>query len=862
LLVVAMLTVVVVGFNAATRTEQMAARNFSKLSAGRTMVTTAQQQAAVLLSATLTNTNHGLVTQPGRALVWDDAGTITTNPLSSEGVPGVSGELVNLNATGAIAGTNAAFVSYFNVPWVYVTNEVNGTNQVVGRYAFWIDDDGSRLNLNYAGTAARANKAFYPTNPRPFDARMLEFSSANVSNVFLNGLGSSLTDRSSSPRTNSPTWGYFFHPRQIRSYTTSQVPSLWPSLRYQVAAGVGNMTNTNMAPSVLGRQVLVPGFLGATASIGSVDGFIAQRIDGPLMRARFGGQTFTTKYTVNGLRQIAANINDFPLGASGNPFGATLLDPTESVPRFFAALRPFPHLNEVAVRPYYAVNPNDGRIEIQVYLGAELINPYPAALGAGARLYFDLQRFDFTGTFEKDGKTNSFTGGTNPWPRSGIFVASPITVSNALEPKSYMGSGLFYRWEWSVNTGGGGISNVRANVNFQLRTIQFSQTTNPATMRDWATSTDLPLWSFAIGSANGDSNSVFYGFGNTGPLPALPGGVNVSDGIARGVAKNDPRVRTFPGWGGTPNVAAWTAVGDGGPNITLGSNNSVVNFKVGTGTASNLPNDEAPAGNVVFEHPSFASRDRSQPTSWLSGFELGEIHTGLQWRTLHLHSQNTNEGNLIPDWALLDVFAVSNAFVPVASRPNPNAMPFPAMTNGLTTNDLVSRGLSRQGAYAALLSGFTSGNDPDGAQLLLGGALTNAGLLDSLNIPDADVRTAGRNLATMRFSAGWTARRAALPAFPINAYGSLAEIVEVDGVGNRGASKLEKEQNARVVYESLSPFSDTFTVFAIGQGLEVTTIGGKKVTNVIGEASTMSQLKFDSASGKARAVYTWPLNAP
>jgi len=237
LLVVAMLTVVVVGFNAATRTEQMAARNFSKLAAGRTMVTTAQQQAAVVLATALTNTNHGLVTQPGRALIWDDAGKISTNMLSSEAVPGASGEMVDLNATGAIAGTNAAVANFFRVPWVYVTNNVNGSNQVVGRYAFWIDDDGSRLNLNYAGPQARGNGAFYPTNSRPFDARQLEFSPSSISNAFLSGLQTALTHNSGSPRSNSPTWGYFFHPRQIRTFATggARASSIWNGLQYQVA---------------------------------------------------------------------------------------------------------------------------------------------------------------------------------------------------------------------------------------------------------------------------------------------------------------------------------------------------------------------------------------------------------------------------------------------------------------------------------------------------------------------------------------------------------------------------------------------------------------------------------------------------
>jgi len=901
LLVVAMLTVVVVSFNAVTRTEQAAARNYTKNSISTRIASIAEGQAMLLLQGVLTNTNAPLITQPGRAIYWEPSGNQREVRLSSASLGGAGGFAeLNFNVSGtnntesfnwnAISTNRSA--GYFSAPWIDV---YNSSNQIQGRYAFWIDDNGSRLNLNYASTNVRGNPAFYPTNNRPLNAMDMIFgtnaasSTANrtIFNDASRGFGAAIAHNALPTMTTNrspatPTWGYFFLPEQIRSFgatnpannsdrNRSNAQALFNALQWQVGAGPGNLTNTNTAPNLLGRQQLAPGFLGQTASTAAVDNFITRQIDTPSTRERFGGQTFGEKYTTNVLRQILANINDFPLGSAGNAFGANLLDPDENVPRSFAALRPFPHLNEVAVRPYFAVAPDGGRIEVQVYLGVELINPYPADLGRNARLYFDLERFDYTGSYERDGVTNTFSGGTNPWPRDGIFLATPIVLSNAVTNRSYATNALFYRWEWSVNTppaspASTAMSNINISVNLQVRTVQLSESADPASIRDWAISSDLPVWSFALGSAQaGTSNNQFFGFGQTGPLPVLPGAVTVTDALARGVAKNDPRVRTFPDWRNTLNVAAWQAVGGGGPPITFGTNNSVVNFRAATGTPRNLPNDDGPTNNnTVLQNPSFGTVDRSLPTSWLSAFELGQIHTGLQWRTLHLHSQKTNEIGVIPDWAFLDVFALTNAYVPVTVRPNVNSLPFPAMQQNLQTDNAVSQGLVRVGTYSGFLGGFVAANSPLNAQVLVDGRLTNAGLI---NTPSAtyttnEARTIGTNLAINRFTTtnNWATRRQGLPGFPAAALGTLAEVVEIAGVSDgNGLSKAEKEQRARVLYESLSTYSDTFTIHAVGQALERLPNGQ---IDVLSEVRTRTQVRFDPVSGRVVPVVRVPVVAP
>jgi len=621
-----------------------------------------------------------------------------------------------------------------------------------------------------------------------------------------------------------------------------------------------------------------------TALVAAVDNFIRDRINAPSLTNKFRG-SFSTKYGTNTLRQIAVNINDYTL-PTGSTAGSGMTRVTGStvtnalgIPSQFSGHRPFPYLNEISYRVGSTTNgvPVWCAVEVQVWIGIEMLNPYDQPWGELGAIFINEEwggivievEYNLNGAPTKKPFSNV------PW--IGFTTDERTLYLPNLPPNAFTvsaaGTSLSYGFEWRVQKSelvagapiGAVADNVRvAKVTITPGTVSLRQWYNdPATVRDWASAQDFAA--AGAGHFTFSSSDIFAaGTSLVKPGPQAPPTGNVGDFFnapgAKGVAKNDPRVKTFETY--PSPLPAWYPVGSGADTLTMGSNNSTVDYSAGTGLPG-IPNDlSAPAVDVAL-HPDFnlPIRSRLDRVSYLSPFELGRVHTGLQWRTLQMHQQETDEvtAGHLPDWALLDAFAVTNAFVPVATRLNPNALPYPAMTNGLTTNTAVTAGLSRQGSYAALLSGFVSGNDPAQAELRAGGALTNAGLLDSLNIPAGAVATAGRNLATMRFSTGWAGRRTSLPGFPTNAYGTLAEIVEVDGVGNRGAGKLEKEQNARVVYESLSPFSDTFTVFAIGQGLEVTSVGAKKFTNVIGEASTMSQMKFDPATGQVRPIYTWPL---
>jgi hypothetical protein len=71
--------------------------------------------------------------------------------------------------------------------------------------------------------------------------------------------------------------------------------------------------------------------------------------------------------------------------------------------------------------------------------------------------------------------------------------------------------------------------------------------------------------------------------------------------------------------------------------------------------------------------------------------------------------------------------------------------------------------------------------------------------------------------------------------------------------------KEQKEERARVVYESMAPYSHSFTIYSVGQALEINTVAGETITNVLGEVRNKTQVEFNPATGRVQPVYTEPI---
>lgn len=835
LLVIVLLVVIVTGFLSTTRVEQMAARNYSFQSQARQMAMLGVQRAVAQMNLALTNfaAATNVVSQPGRIIVDG-----TTNVLSSAALTGVSSSNVNLNESGIIhTNTNA---SLFRAPLFNVTNSTGQTN---GRYAFWIDDEGSKANLNAMLSGPR--DSFYPTNARSFD-----YSAVGSSGQA--DFGAVISDSVSN------NWPFFFSGNQIgllggvgaataREYLhfmAGGAPTLTNLPRFLTNGRVN--LNTFMTPVTNGAVVFQRNFLtnaAAAAVLSDIDAVISNNIDRAAVTNRFGS-SFTGKYTQNVLRQIVANINDWPLaaGTTNSPgitgvTGAALLD-GDGVPSDLLGLRRFIHLNEVAVSVYCATNAN--RIQPQLFINVEVVNPYDLPWGDASEIVVEVDEFSFDGTYEQSGAVVPFVGG---WPLPANITFRQRTTPAGVDVSGgqfYTNQGFVMQWDvWPV----GAFSNVVLTNRVKIKSVKLLQWINePATIRDWAAPSDFPAWVFGTDRFVGVTTFVSeWGILTSPPEHLSWSAANQTNFF--GIAKNDPRVRTYSGWS-SPSPA-WLGVGGGvAPRVTMGSNNSVVEFFAGTGI-SGVGNDPAPSALVsIADHPSFQSAFTAQNTneSYRSVMDLGRVHTGLQWRTLQMRSQSAGEPGP-PDWALLEAFYISNNL----PRINVNSLQQPATTGVMSNASAqIASGLPRTRSLASLFSGGTSANAT--ASGLSVNSAFGTGVNSALSV--------ATNVAAMNFRTSWANRRSTNAAFSSNAYGLIGEVLEISNVADFSATDdFINEGRAAAFIDALSTSSDVFSIYSVGFAVDGS---GENVA----EYRTRAIVRMDPATGKFRVELMEPLVLP
>ncbi|MFZ9965245.1 MAG: hypothetical protein ACO3GO_08560, partial [Terrimicrobiaceae bacterium] len=182
LLITALLATIVVSFLSTSRIEQIAARNFSRQNAAAGLAELATQQAMAQIqlgfntTANMTGNYSSVVTtQPGAihkyffqngTITWNStveqfsAGNMSINGIATQLSASISNATVNLNNLQSPSSNSSATSNQWtitgnaseriNVLMENVTTSVNGSNQTVGRIAYYVDDEGTKLNLNAA----------------------------------------------------------------------------------------------------------------------------------------------------------------------------------------------------------------------------------------------------------------------------------------------------------------------------------------------------------------------------------------------------------------------------------------------------------------------------------------------------------------------------------------------------------------------------------------------------------------------------------------------------------------------------------------------------------------------------------------
>jgi hypothetical protein len=787
----------VIGFLVSMRTEQTAARNAVHVTVARQMAQAAVDNAVyrMRVNMPLLSPTNSYVTMAGAAVRWPNTPAIGSRlfSVSNNGTIDLNADQVIVNSNNSLYSTVASRRVEAN--WINVAADgSDGGSPLIGRFAFWVDDEASKININAANQRSSGD--------------VLGALPGAVDLTVISGIGASTA--SNSWRLGQ-TNGYFTTEQWIQASGIST--SIYNQFSYFITP---YSMDSGQTPWGSPKFYLNTDFATFQAEI---DNGGTNTLTAPAL-ANWFGQTFADKYggNVNLVKQMLANMCDFrysPSGFSNTCTGAQTgyLD-ANGIPLHYLGLKRYPHLNEIGVQATY-FRPNANEIQCKLWFLVEVVNPYNLDWGTGGQIRLSMDKLmyrvaDSGGAWEYNcGRDTGWVENCNPGNTP--TYASNQEVTYDITANIPANSSTVYEIPvWVGNPESAGTNAVIDRVWARVNRVRLLQSQNqPTTIRDWADTKDFDTRN---GGVPGGDHFVFtnniQSVGATGPFPGY------NDNNTLGIAKNDPRVRRFSNWNppgdGTAKIQPWTPVGFNNtfpttlPN-NAGAQNSVVDMTVGTGIA-NLPNDilpsgaGLPAGTNVLTSPSFYMKTSSANLPYESVGELGYIHTGLQWRTLRLQPWPVQESNAdyIPDWAVLDIFSVTNAPIP---RIN---------INGIVTNLSTATTPPRVLPLAAPLTGITAAN-----------AMGQS--TDQLRI--------ATNIYFMTWShtntASWAAKRSSGPRnFTPGVFNMIGELCEVDLISTNGGpstawtNDFVRENRIRSFANLVTTRSDTFTIWGIGQAIQ------------------------------------------
>jgi hypothetical protein len=398
LLLVAILSLVAVGFLSTSRIESIATKNFTRQNAASGLAELATQQAMAKIRQGFTVNGTGttvITTQPGaiHQFVFS-GGRIQSNRtqelFSGTGNASTSGtaNLNNLQNPSNLTG-NASQIQWtitgstserISVPMEEVTSS-NGT--VIGRIGYYVDDEGTKLNAN----SAIGNRTTLNAAARPQDIRALV--SAAQANSF-----SGIVNNSDLNNSSISGWSHFFRPEQVRAALSNFDADDFPHLT-TATLSTNNTANMTHLLTPWGTQRLEINSLSTNATDGTGDASvntIHSALTNPTLKAIFGGD-FATKYTSTGVKQIAANMlqmrdpNTATVNASfsyqGPLIGSRTLDNSTTIPQEYLGFAPYPVVSEVSMDVCYN-NSGGNKTYLRPYVrvNIELYNPYPIAFNS------------------------------------------------------------------------------------------------------------------------------------------------------------------------------------------------------------------------------------------------------------------------------------------------------------------------------------------------------------------------------------------------------------------------------------------------------------------------------------------------
>jgi len=638
--ILVLLTLLVIAFAVSMRVENTASKTFNDFIKARELAQAGVDEAVgvIRMAAPPVSTLTNYVTAPGVIYTWSpNILTPThwmTTPLFTWDPSNPNGKEVDLNTNNLITGISAAYVvgsSQLWVGWSNVVATVNGVNQLVGRYAYWVDDESAKVDLNVAGSRGADLQGYTPAG---IDLVSLGFQPAEEVSLTNYVQTRSLDTIQSMVMTAPPLVGNApsvsvntFSNTQFYTTVSSTSPDITPW-------GLKRLNPSNYVANAASK----------VAAVNNIVTWLINNED-PNLPTWFGsGNNFTAKYP--SLYQIAANIVDYITTDNTPTDNSTFNDTT---PPTYLGLKETPYLNELVISNTFqvAAPTTPGGVytlTINSYPLVELWYMYTNSLG------WTPPNKPSVAILNSGASPLSFTVGGGFAPAS-LPIPATYTINNGI---TAMGPGAYQ------------VAPPTA-VSMLTQTATFNPGASPLPATIPVTLNAGTITAIFTSQQTGNKGRMDYAvIGLPQPIKInVPTGGNLFSALWAAQC-NDPRVK--------PVSNTWKQ-NLGGP--TLGAQNSAPTYNLSAGLGT-IPGDGDTSCHVVSVNPNTTGgRQRGTMTPG----EMAFIHTGIPWRTFWLQPQPSGEKGP-PDWALLDLFSATD-MTNVTGRMNINQI----ITNSVFTLD-------------------------------------------------------------------------------------------------------------------------------------------------------------------------------
>lgn len=796
---ISLITILVVGFLTSMRTERFSADAHLQGVRAQHLAQSAVDVATARI-AQGTQTGSFWISQPGR---------ITRATLSGTSITASDLKNVELHSGAAIAGDSADIAVDLNLPnlftparnlitaqnvnlkvrWIYLRQDgtlipaggtvpaYNKSNPLVGRFAFWADDDGAKINLN---TAWRRSV----TVPRwdPSQMNLLIFSSLNAS----------LVDTLKSTRTGK----HSFHSLDEARAVDATISALLDTNRFDLSflnrapelnlfgeprlmlTTRGSIAGSQPYLNILKNESIDPGYssniAGASASdklaiVTSTLTTYLNRTDWPMNP----GHSLAEKFAPVRPEQIALNIIEYvraresaedvvgPIRGYVAAPGKVVVGLNNQAEGIFGNTRG-PRITEVAVgidkNSTKDASNTDG-YNATYYIEIYLPENY------GITSIPDLTKYNLIFLY---GINTSYPGTPTPSISDSITDAE---LGGATNRSLAAGQCRVISRNFRIN---GSARPTRLNLRLALT----DKSTDPVRI-DVATQGAFP-------------GSVGLGFipESTKPVKELITSIEVTD----------PNVNK--------NTGDWVAHSSGN---TFGTPPAKAPAKAGL----NAQQDTDASGVITAESlrfPPAAKKSGNDNGLVESVAELGFVHTGMEcstsgvpFRTVRLQPQKSLQ---VPDWALLDLFCT-----PYKTSTSSTAVPYYLRDADTGRGGLINLNAFRKNALVPFLDG--SGTSLVQRRNGFLAAVTDAYKNNTTSIQISSSQADTLQAAVSEFTKSSSANAGRDYGFD-KLFLSRGELVEMASVADTGE---ESEALVRGVIDLMEVRSNAYTVHAVGQAI-------------------------------------------